>query len=220
MGGGAGLSVHGRFRIATENTVFAMPETALGLFPDVGASYFLSRLPRFFGEYVGLTGARLDGAVMLACGLATHFVPSTSLTALEADLCGVDSNDPNFVSTILDAYTQHPHRKQHSAYHRLDVIDKCFSRRTIEEIISALEREATQEPNDWISTTIRALKKASPSSLKFSLRSIREGRLQGVGQCLIREYRMVCNLMKGDISRDFEEGCRAILVDKDRNPKI
>ncbi|OAO95533.1 CHY1 [Arabidopsis thaliana] len=77
MGGGAGVSVHGRFRIATENTVFAMPETALGLFPDVGASYFLSRLPGFFGEYVGLTGARLDGAEMLACGLATHFVPST-----------------------------------------------------------------------------------------------------------------------------------------------
>ncbi|KRY94337.1 putative 3-hydroxyisobutyryl-CoA hydrolase 3, partial [Trichinella zimbabwensis] len=77
MGGGAGASVHGRFRVATENTVFAMPETALGLFPDVGASYYLSRLPGFFGEYVGLTGARLDGAEMLACGLATHFVPST-----------------------------------------------------------------------------------------------------------------------------------------------
>ncbi|CAH8322146.1 unnamed protein product [Eruca vesicaria subsp. sativa] len=81
MGGGAGISVHGRFRIATEKTVFAMPETELGLFPDVGASYFLSRLPGFFGEYVGLTGARLDGAEMLACGLATHFVPSTVLTS-------------------------------------------------------------------------------------------------------------------------------------------
>ncbi|KAG7568879.1 Enoyl-CoA hydratase/isomerase HIBYL-CoA-H type [Arabidopsis thaliana x Arabidopsis arenosa] len=220
MGGGAGLSVHGRFRIATENTVFAMPETALGLFPDVGASYFLSRLPGFFGEYVGLTGARLDGAEMLACGLATHFVPSTRLSALEADLCRVGgSNDPSFVSTILDAYTQHPHLKQQSAYHSLDVIDRCFSRRTIEEIISALEREATHETNDWILTTISALKKASPSSLKISLRSIREGRLQGVGQCLIREYRMVCHVMKGDLSNDFVEGCRAILVDKDRNPK-
>ncbi|CAA7017532.1 unnamed protein product [Microthlaspi erraticum] len=179
MGGGAGVSVHGRYRVATENTVFAMPETALGLFPDVGASYFLSRLPGFFGEYVGLTGARLDGAEMLACGLATHFVPST-------------------------------------------------------------EREATQ-PDDWISTTIGALKKASPASLKICLRSvsshnashandgkradfvyyfqIREGRYQGVGQCLIREYRMVCHVMKGDISKDLVEGCRAIIIDKDRNPK-
>ncbi|KAG7568881.1 ClpP/crotonase-like domain superfamily [Arabidopsis thaliana x Arabidopsis arenosa] len=219
MGAGAGVSIHGRFRIATENTVFAMPETALGLFPDVGASYFLSRLPGFFGEYVGLTGARLDGAEMLACGLATHFVLSSSLDALEADLCKVGSSDPSFVSTILDAYTHHPYLKQKSAYYRLDVIDRCFSRRTVEEIISALEREATQEPDDWILTTIRALKKSSPSSLKISLRSIREGRLQGVGQCLIREYRMVCHVMKGDLSKDLVEGCRAILIDKDRNPK-
>ncbi|GMN66990.1 hypothetical protein TIFTF001_036045, partial [Ficus carica] len=79
MGDGAGALIHGRFRVAIENSVLAMPETALGHFPDVGASYFLSRLPRFFGEYLGLTGSRLDGAEMLACGLATHFVPSTIL---------------------------------------------------------------------------------------------------------------------------------------------
>ncbi|KAG7568876.1 ClpP/crotonase-like domain superfamily [Arabidopsis thaliana x Arabidopsis arenosa] len=212
MGGGAGLSIHGRFRIATENTVFAMPETALGLFPDVGASYFLSRLPGFFGEYVGLTGARLDGAEMLACGLATHFVPSTRLTSLEADLYKVGTSDPSFVSTILDAYTQHPHLKQQSAYHRLDVIDRCFSQRTVEEIIYALEGEATQEPNDWISTTIRALEKASPSSLKISLRSIREGRLQGVRLCLIREYRMACHVFKGEISKDFVEVLLAFAI--------
>ncbi|KAJ4894464.1 3-hydroxyisobutyryl-CoA hydrolase 1 [Raphanus sativus] len=220
MGGGAGACVHGRFRIATENTVFAMPETALGLFPDVGASYFLSRLPGFFGEYLGLTGARLDGTEMLSCGLATHFVPSTMLSALEADLCRIGSSDPvTYASTILDAYTQHPHPKHRSACHRLDVIDKCFSRRTVEEIISALEREATHKQDDWISATIGALKKASPAGLKISLRSIREGRLQGVGQCLIRENRMVSHVMKGDISKDFVEGCRAILIDKDRNPK-
>ncbi|CAN6834852.1 unnamed protein product, partial [Brassica oleracea] len=233
MGGGAGVSIHGRFRIATEKTVFAMPETELGLFPDVGASYFLSRLPGFFGEYVGLTGARLDGAEMLACGLATHFVPSTRLTALEADLCRVGSNDPDtFSSKILNAYTQHPHLKQHSAYHRhvLDVIDKCFSRRTVEEIISALEREAIQEPDEWISATLRALKKASPASLKISLRSIREGRFQEVGECLIREYRMVCHVLKGELSKDLVErsfqhrvlitqGCRAVVIDKDRKPK-
>ncbi|CAN6873746.1 unnamed protein product [Brassica oleracea] len=225
MGGGAGASLHGRFRIATEKTVFAMPETELGHFPDVGASYFLSRLPGFFGEYVGLTGARLDGAEMLACGLATHFVPSTRLAALEDDLCRVSSSDPvTFASTILNAYNQHPHLKQHSAYRMqvLDVTDRCFSRRTVEEIISTLEREAIQEPDEWISATIRALKKASPASLKISLRSassskfIREGRLQGVGQCLIREYRMV---MKGEISKDFVEGCRAVVIDKDRKPK-
>ncbi|WZY92943.1 hypothetical protein YC2023_065272 [Brassica napus] len=154
MGGGAGVSIHGRFRIATEKTVFAMPETELGLFPDVGASYFLSRLPGFFGEYVGLTGARLDGAEMLACGLATHFVPST-------------------------------------------------------------EREAIQKPDEWISATLRALKKASPASLKISLRSIREGRFQEVGQCLIREYRMRSLQHRVLIT----QGVRAVVIDKDRKPK-
>ncbi|KAJ4903217.1 3-hydroxyisobutyryl-CoA hydrolase 1 [Raphanus sativus] len=249
MGGGTGVCVHGRFRIATENTVFAMPQTSLGIFPDVGASYFLSRLPGFFGEYIGLTGARLDGAEMLACGLATHFVPSTRLTALEADLCRIGSSDPvTFASTILDAHTQYPHPKHTSACHRqlsiyfflcrLDVIDKCFSRRTVEEIIYALEREATHKPDDWISATIGALEKASPASLKISLRSvrfedasqsqvcndgkdkltvivlykfqIREGRLQGLGQCLIRENRMASHVLKGEISKDFVEVCFSV----------
>ncbi|WZY79850.1 hypothetical protein YC2023_026234 [Brassica napus] len=235
MGGGAGVSVHGPFRIATENTVFAMPETVLGLFPDVGASYFLSRLPGFFdpqaislshpscsGEYVGLTGARLDGADMLACGLATHYLPSTvsyierlpssniysakdcylvrlllvqRLTALEAELCRVDSSDPALVSTILDAYTQNPHLKQQSAYHRqvllgensgrnysctceffIDIVDMldCDARLTDTPLtmLSIIEREATHGGDDWISSTIRALKKASPASLKISLRSV------------------------------------------------
>ncbi|CAA2985348.1 3-hydroxyisobutyryl- hydrolase 1 [Olea europaea subsp. europaea] len=159
MGGGAGVSIHGRFCVATENSPFAMPETALGLFPDVGASYFLSRLPGFFGEYVGLIGARLDGAEMLACGLATHFVLSE-------------------------------------------------------------EREAADKDDEWISSALQSLKKASPTSLKISLRSIREGRLQGLGKCLLREYGLVWTIMRGEINKDFFEGCRAILLDKDKNPKV
>ncbi|KAL6129226.1 hypothetical protein ACLB2K_072579 [Fragaria x ananassa] len=233
MGGGAGASVHGRFRVATENTVFAMPETALGLFPDVGASYYLSRLPGFFGEYVGLTGARLDGAEMLACGLATHFVPSTSLPLLEAALCKVGSSEFATIQAILDQYSQHPALKEKknevvnllvfvnssNFCYRMDIIDKCFSRRTVEGILSALEEEAAKRADGWLSTTIQSLKKASPMSLKISLRSIREGRLQGVGQCLVREYRMVSHVLRGEVSKDFREGCRAILLDKDRNPK-
>ncbi|XP_050385912.1 3-hydroxyisobutyryl-CoA hydrolase 1-like isoform X2 [Argentina anserina] len=219
MGGGAGASIHGRFRVATENSLFAMPETALGLFPDVGASYYLSRLPGFFGEYVGLTGTRLDGAEMLACGLATHFVPSMSLSLLEAALCKVDSSECATIQVILDQYSQQAALKEKSAYHRMDVIDKCFSRRTVEDILSALEEEAAKRADAWLSTTIQSLKKASPMSLKISLRSIREGRLQGVGQCLVREYRMVSHVLRGEVSKDFREGCRAILLDKDRNPK-
>ncbi|KAK8531725.1 hypothetical protein V6N13_131084 [Hibiscus sabdariffa] len=218
MGGGAGISVHGRFRVATENTSFAMPEAALGLFPDVAASYFLSRLPGFLGEYVGLTGSRLDGAEMLACGLATHFVPSAKLPLLEAALCDVDSSDPVIISSIIDQYSKQPSLKELSVYNRLDVIDRCFSQRTVEEIISALEREDVHQSDGWISATIQTLKKSSPTSLKIFLRSIREGRLQGVGQCLVREYRMVSHVMQGELSKDFFEGCRATLLDKDKNP--
>ncbi|KAK8523570.1 hypothetical protein V6N13_113516 [Hibiscus sabdariffa] len=219
MGGGNGASMHGRFRVATENSLFAMPETALGLFPDVGASYFLSRLPGFFGEYLGLTGARLDGVEMFACGLATHFVPSAKLPMLEAALCAVDSSDPAIISSIIGQYSERPSLKEQSVYNRLDVIDRCFSQKTVEEILSALEREAVDRREGWISTTIQTLKKASPTSLKISLRSIRVGRLQGVGPCLVREYRMVCHVMRGEFSKDFFEGCRAILLDKDKNPK-
>ncbi|KAK4752344.1 hypothetical protein SAY87_021142 [Trapa incisa] len=219
MGGGAGCSVHGRFRIATENTVFAMPETALGLFPDIGASYFLSRLTGFFGEYVGLTGARLNGAEMLACGLATHYVPAARLPSLEAALLKVPYTDPASISAIIEEYSEFPTITEQSAYKRLDIINRCFSRRTVEEIVSALEREATNVKDGWISATIHSLKKASPMSLKISLRSIREGRLQGVGHCLTREYRMACHVIRGDVSKDFIEGCRALLLDKDKNPK-
>ncbi|KAL3739084.1 hypothetical protein ACJRO7_020476 [Eucalyptus globulus] len=205
MGGGAGCSTHGSFRVATENSVFSMPETALGLFPDVGASYFLSRLPGHFGEYLGLTGARLDGAEMLACGLATHFVPSAKLPSLEAALHTVDSSDQAVISAIIGEYSELPMLKEQSAYHRLDVINRCFSRRTVEDILSALEREATNKVDGWILASIQSLKKASPTSLKISLRSIREGRLQGVGQCLVREYRMVCHVIRGEVSKDFVE---------------
>ncbi|KAK7350556.1 hypothetical protein VNO77_09302 [Canavalia gladiata] len=219
MGGGSGASIHGRFRVVTENTVFAMPETALGLFPDVGASYFLSRLAGFFGEYVGLTGARLDGAEMLACGLATHFVPSSKLSSLEESLCKVETSDSTAVSAIIDKYSEQPSLKEGSVYYRMDMINKCFSRRTVEEILSYLEMEAMRKADNWISATIQTLKKSSPTSLKVFLRLIREGRLLGVGQCLVCEYRIVCHIVKGHYSMDFFEGCRAILIDKDRNPK-
>ncbi|KAM3357711.1 3-hydroxyisobutyryl-CoA hydrolase 1 [Capsicum galapagoense] len=219
MGGGLGLSVHGRFRVATEKTVCAMPETALGLFPDVGASYFYPRLPGFFGEYAGLTGARLDGAELLACGLATHFVPSERLPFLGQALAKVNTSDPDVISAIINRFSDVPKLKAGSPYHKMKIIDRCFSRRTIEEIISSLETEALNNKDDWICSTIQSLKKASPTSLKISLRSIREGRLQGIGSCLIREYRVSCHVFRGEFSKDFFEGCRAIVIDKDRNPK-
>lgn len=138
---------------------------------------------------------------------------------LEAALYKVDSSDPPTISAIICKYSQEPSLKEQSAYHRLDIIGRCFCHRTVEEILSALEKEVRDRKDDWAASTAEILKKASPTSLKISLRSIREGRLQGVGQCLVREYRMVCHVMRGKLSKDFIEGCRAILVDKDKNPK-
>ncbi|BFG22385.1 hypothetical protein CerSpe_086590 [Prunus speciosa] len=228
MGAGVCFSVHGRFRVATENSIFAMPENALGLFSDAG--HFLSRLPGFFGEYLGLTGTRLDGAEMLACGLATHFVPSAKLSLLEKALISraasaTSSCDLAFISAIIDEYSlQQPALKEKSALHKMDVIDKCFSRPTVEDILSALEKEVTttdanRAGDEWLASTIRSLKNASPMSLKICLRSIREGRVQAMDECLAREYRISCHVMRGQISKDFREGCRAILWDKDKKPK-
>jgi 3-hydroxyisobutyryl-CoA hydrolase len=219
MGVGAGVSIHGKFRVVTEKTVFAMPETALGLFPDIGASYFLSKLPGYFGEYAGLAGVRLDGSEMLACGLATHFVHSTKLASLEEALAQSATSDPFTVCGIIDQFSQDVPVKETSALNRLEIINKCFSKGTVEEILSTLEKEALEVSDKWLHAAIESLKKASPTSLKIFLRSIREGRMQTVGECLTREYRMVCHVLRGDFSKDFFEGCRAILFDKDRNPK-
>lgn len=219
MGGGAGISMHGKFRVATENTLFAMPETGLGLHPDVGASYFLSRLPGVLGEYIGLTGVRLDGAELLACGLATHFVHSTRLPLLEETLAKVETMDPNIISSVIDGLSDKVAVKDGSALHRLKIIEKCFSKETVEDILSALELEAKSIADKWLNSSIQSMKKASPVSLKITLRSIREGRRQQLHECLVREYRMTCHVILQKISSDFYEGCRAILVDKDRNPK-
>ncbi|KAL0346496.1 UNVERIFIED_CONTAM: 3-hydroxyisobutyryl-CoA hydrolase 1 [Sesamum calycinum] len=208
MGGGAGASVHGKFPIATENTSKKLCSS--------GAS-FATRDDANWREYLGLTGARLDGAEMFKCGLATHFVQSERLTSLEEALVKADSSDPVVISSVIVRIKTSNHFSgDHNC--RMDIINKCFSQGTIEEIIAALEEEeAAHKDDDWISSTIQSLKKASPTSLK--IRSIREGRQEGIDKCLVREFRMVCHVMRGDVSKDFVEGCRAILLDKDKNPK-
>ncbi|KAI5555975.1 hypothetical protein BDE02_18G004000 [Populus trichocarpa] len=219
MGGGAGLSLQGTFRIVTENTVFAMPETAIGHFTDVGSSYFLSRIPGFFGEYLGLTGAKIRGAEMVECGLATHFMLAKDVRLLETALVEVTSTDTKTISEIISKFMHKPNVKQHGAFSRLEIINKCFSRTTVEEILSSLESEAGTESEKWILDAINWMKSACPTSLKISLRSIREGRKQGLEQCLIQECTIVCHILRRTVSNDFYEGIRAILLDKDKNPK-
>ncbi|KAL9338587.1 hypothetical protein Peur_067604 [Populus x canadensis] len=219
MGGGAGLSLQGTFRIVTENTVFAMPETAIGHFTDVGSSYFLSRIPGCFGEYLGLTGAKIRGAEMVECGLATHFMLAKDARLLETALDEVTSTDTKTISEIISKFMHKPNVKQHGAFSRLEIINKCFSRTTVEEILSSLESEAETKSEKWILDAINWMKSACPASLKISLRSIREGRKQGLEQCLIQECTIVCHIVRRTVSNDFYEGIRAILLDKDKNPK-
>ncbi|KAB5513646.1 hypothetical protein DKX38_027552 [Salix brachista] len=198
--------------------VFAMPETAIGHFADVGSSYFLSRLPGFYGEYLGLTGAKIRGAEMVECGLATHFMLSKDVRLLETALDEVTS-DTKTISEIFSKFTHKSNDKQHGAYSRLEIINKCFSRTTVEEILSSLESEAESKSEKWILDAINWIKSACPTSLKISLRSIREGRTKELEQCLIQECTIVCHIVRRTVSNDFYEGVRAILLDKDKNPK-
>ncbi|KAJ6383172.1 hypothetical protein OIU77_031572 [Salix suchowensis] len=172
MGGGAGLSMNGALKIVTENTVFAMPETSIGHFVDVGASYFLSRLPGFLGEYLGLTGTKIRGPDMVACGLATHFVLSKDLHLVESALDEVTSSDTCKISKVIRIYEHRPDVKQDGVYSRMEIINKCFSRKTVEEILSSLEREAEDREEKWILEAIKSMKSACPISLKISLKSV------------------------------------------------
>ncbi|KAI6679245.1 hypothetical protein NL676_033126 [Syzygium grande] len=220
MGGGAGISMHGSFRVVTEKTVFAMPEAILGLFPDVGASHFLSKLPGYFGEYVGLTGVRVDGATMVACGLATHFVFSKDLPLLEHTLSSVDPSNAAEILFVINKFAHKSNTKEEELHKRLKSINRCFSRQTVEAILHFLEKELRDNlAEKWIADAVNNMKSASPTSLKVFLRSIREGRGQTIEQCLAREYTVFCNIVRRKITNDFYEGSRAIFFDKDKKPK-
>jgi len=214
MGGGAGLSVHGAFRVATERALFAMPETNIGLFPDVGASYFLSRLPGGLGAYIGLTGARLGAADLMYTGLATHFLPSDKLANLEAELQGCATADQVSATLLQLGSGARPEGDGDSPLSRARAeIDHCFAPSSVEEIESRLE----QTESEFAAVTLGTMRKMSPLSLKVSLRLIREGGSLSLADCLQADFRTSQHCMQE--GSDFFEGIRAALVDKDRNPK-
>ncbi|XP_016490479.2 3-hydroxyisobutyryl-CoA hydrolase-like protein 1, mitochondrial isoform X2 [Nicotiana tabacum] len=219
MGGGAGISIPGTFRVATEKTVFATPETLIGYHPDAGASFYLSHLPGYLGEYLALTGDKINGAEMISCGLATHYLHSAKLPLIEEQLGKLMTDDPSVIERSLENCGEIVHPDPTSVLHRIETLNKCFSHDTVEEIIDALESEAAKKHDAWCILTLRKLRKTTPLSLKVSLRSIREGRHQTLDQCLIREYRMSVQAFSGQITNDFCEGVRARLVDRDFAPK-
>lgn len=220
MGGAGGVSVPGTFRVATDTTVFATPETQIGFHLDAGASFYLSHLPGHLGEYLGLTGAKLSGAEMFACGLATHYTHTERLPLIEENLEKLNTDDPSIIEACLDKYSEiaYPDEKN-SALHRIEIVDRCFKHDMVEKIIDSLESEVSATNDVWCISTLKRLRKASPLSLKICLKSIREGRFQTLDQCLIREYQMSLRVISKQVSNDFCEGVRARLLDKDMAPK-
>ncbi|XP_020713619.1 3-hydroxyisobutyryl-CoA hydrolase, mitochondrial isoform X1 [Ceratitis capitata] len=209
MGGGVGLSVHGKYRVATERTLFAMPETAIGLFPDVGGSYFLPRLQGKLGLFLGLTGFRLKGEDLLKAGIATHYCESAKLEDLQNDL--LNCKDADTVQEILEKYNT-PTKKEFVLNEVMDKINTCFTADSVEEIFENLKKDGS----DWANKTLETLNKVSPLSLKVTFRQLNLGSQLLLPQCLKMEYRMVVRHLEDS---DFKEGVRALLIDKDQKPK-
>ncbi|KAL9848479.1 3-hydroxyisobutyryl-CoA hydrolase, mitochondrial isoform 2-T2 [Geothlypis trichas] len=215
MGGGVGVSVHGHFRVATEKTVFAMPETAIGLFPDVGGGYFLPRLSGKIGYYLGLTGCRLKGRDVLRAGIATHFVESEKLPALEKDLIALKSPSKEKIADLLNSYHMKctiDQEKEFALDEHMDKINSLFSANSMEEIVKKLK----QDGSPFAMKQLETINKMSPTSLKLTLRQLREGASMSLQEVLRMEYRLSQACMKG---HDFYEGVRAVLIDKDQSPK-
>ena len=202
MGGGIGLSVHAPYRVATEHAGFAMPETAIGFFPDIGATFLLPRLPGQLGTYLGLTGLRVTGADAVHAGLATHFTPRAHLAGLSAALAqdGVAALAP--YNETLPAFSLAAHRA---------AIDHCFSAATVSDIVTRLEATGAE----WADAALKALRHVSPSALHFTLRALRRGRDLTLKQALDAEFALTRTTMAYP---DFAEGVRAMVVDKDRKP--
>ncbi|MGV0762016.1 enoyl-CoA hydratase/isomerase family protein [Tistrella mobilis] len=213
MGGGVGLSAHGRWRVATENTLFAMPETAIGMLPDVGGTYILPRLPGLSGTYLALTGARLKAADCLALGIATHFVPSAKLSELTEALsqvtagAGADAEVEAVLNRFSDAAAAGtPQITQH-----LPTINACFAGDDMAGILARLPVEG----GEWGAGVAKELSHKSPTSMVIALRQMRIGGSLSFEDCMITEFRVATRIVR---THDFGEGIRSVLVDKDHAP--
>jgi enoyl-CoA hydratase len=207
MGGGVGISQPCRYRVATENTRFAMPETAIGLFPDVGGGWYLSRLPGRTGQFLALTGARLDGAECLHLGLATHYIPSFALDDVKARILA----DPQAIEAILEESSA-PAPDARIAANR-EAIDRLFASEDYEEILASLEADGS----DWAQKELATLRAKSPQACKVSLRMLYDGaRVQDFAHEMRQEYAVATRVVQ---RHDFVEGVRALLIDKDNSPR-
>lgn len=207
MGGGVGISQPARFRVATENTRFAMPESGIGLFPDVGGGWYLSRLKGRLGQYLALTGARLDGADCLWAGLATHYLPSEKLAEAKARII---AEPENIEGVLIDLSGDAPESKIAA---QSGDIDRLFAAEKLEDIIAALKADG----GEWAAKQMAILATKSPTTCKVSLRQLSESAsLETFADNMRMEYRLGSRIL---LKPDFAEGVRALIVDKTNDPK-
>jgi enoyl-CoA hydratase len=207
MGGGVGLSMPARYRVATERTTFAMPETGIGLFPDVGGGWYLPRLPGKAGLWLALTGARLKAADCLALGIATQVTSSIRVEALKAALVA----EPDRMPAILASFAETPPDAPIAA-HR-DGIDRLFGGDGVEAILAALAADS----GGWAADQLKSLKTKSPQTMKVAHRQLREGAaMPSFAANMAMEYRIGARVVG---RHDFIEGVRAVIIDKDNAPR-
>lgn len=206
MGGGIGLSVHGRYRVVTERASLAMPETLIGFFPDVGGTHFLPRLPDHVGTCLGLTGMRIAAGDAVRVGMASHFVPSAAVAKLTDELC----HTARPVAEALAAFAQEP--PEGAVGRNRATIARCFGSSSISEIVRSLENEG----GEWCLEALAALRRASPAALKITTELLAWGKGRPLAACLDHELRYAEAFIQ---SPDFVEGVRAALIEKDQSPR-
>jgi enoyl-CoA hydratase len=211
MGGGVGVSVHGSHRVAGDRFVFAMPEVGIGFFPDIGATWFLPRLPGELGVYCALTGERINAADGVAAGIATHRVDSARFPELLEALCGSAAVDATLGAFARPA-GEGPVMAQRS------VIDDLLKGGRVEGILAALDHAAAADGTRaaFAAATAALIRTKSPTSLKIALMQVRRGPALSFEECMRTEFRIVSRVVRG---HDFYEGVRAVIVDKDQAPR-
>ena len=204
MGGGVGISVHGSYRVAGENYSFAMPETGIGLFPDVGGSFFLSRLKNNVGMYLALTGSRIKSSDAIELGIAEYFIQSENFDEIFKQLSeGITPDEvlSSFNSDKINSDLKNDFEK----------INELFSGNSLEDIFGRMENDNSE----FSQKNLSLLRSKSPTSLKITFRQIRNGSDLNFEDCMKMEFRMVSKVMD---DHDFYEGVRALIIDKDNTP--
>lgn len=209
MGGGLGVSTHASHRVASDNLRMAMPETKIGFYPDVGATFFLSRLPGEIGMYLGLTGEEIDAQSALYAGLIDHIIPKKSFDKVIEALCALEAWDDTQVHQSLEKFSEKIKKSDLSK--KREIIDDCFKGHTLEDLLSDLDKHH----DVWSMTVLQSILSRAPTSVKITFEALRRAKRMEFNECMAMEYRITEQLVQ---QHDFYEGVRAAIIDKDNKP--